>query len=60
LSGDHRHEARTFSSDGSRGYDVMGMTQEQIIADGLGRYTRYHSLVQSQGSALVASAPEHV
>lgn len=55
-----RHEARTFFSDGSRGYDVMGMRREQLIADVLGQFERYLVLVQTPETALVAGAPEHV
>lgn len=31
TNADVRYEARTFFSDGSRGYDIMGMTDGQII-----------------------------
>lgn len=56
---DERHEARTFFSDGSRGYDIMGMTREQIIIDVLAQFERYQRQVQSQKAALYAGAPEH-
>lgn len=55
-----RYEARTFFSDGSQGYDIMGMTREQIIADVLVQFERYLALVQSPDVSLVAAAPEHV
>lgn len=54
-----RHEARTYFSDGSRGYDVMGMTKDQLIADVLVQFERYLMLVQSPASQLVTAAPEH-
>jgi choline/glycine/proline betaine transport protein len=54
-----RHEARTYFSDGSKGYDVMGMTREQLIADVLVQFERYLSLVQMPASQLVTAAPEH-
>jgi len=53
-----RYEARTFFSDGSRGYDLMGMSQDQIIADVLVQIERYQALVRSPESTLVATAPE--
>ncbi|WP_011581797.1 MULTISPECIES: BCCT family transporter [Chelativorans] len=59
AQGDLRFEARTFFSDGSRGYDLMGMTQEQIIADVLAQFDRYLQLVQSPEASLVIGAPEH-
>jgi len=54
-----RYEARTFFSDGSSGYDVMGMTKEQIIADVLLQFERYLALVSSHEATLVLEAPEH-
>jgi choline/glycine/proline betaine transport protein len=59
TQGDLRFEARTFFSDGSRGYDLMGMTQDQIIADVLAQFDRYLQLVQSPEASLVIGAPEH-
>ena len=56
---DMRQEARTTFSDGSRGYDIMGMTKEQIITDVLLQFERYRAIVASHGAALVAAAPEH-
>ncbi len=60
MEAEMRHEARTFFSDGSRGYDVMGMTRDQIIADVLAQFERYLALVQSPEASLVSAAPEHV
>ncbi|MFC7399420.1 BCCT family transporter [Chelatococcus sp. GCM10030263] len=60
AQGDLRFEARTFFSDGSRGYDLMGMAQEQIIADVLGQFDRYLQLIQSPEASLVIAAPGHV
>lgn len=57
---EHRYEARTFFSNGARGYDVMGMTKEQLIADVLTQFERYQLLVQSPASQLVIEAPEHI
>lgn len=54
-----RYEARTFFSDGSRGYDIMGMSQEQVINDVLAQFERYLSLVNSTEAALLTAAPEH-
>ncbi|GLQ54005.1 transporter [Devosia nitrariae] len=56
---DLRFEARTFFSDGSRGYDLMGMTQDQVIADVLVQFDRYLQLIQSPEASLLAGAPEH-
>lgn len=54
-----RHEARTFFSDGSRGYDIMGLSRDQLIADVLTQFERYQAQVQSAKTALYAGAPEH-
>jgi len=54
-----RYEARTFFSSGGRGYDIMGMTRDQIIADVLVQFERYLVLVNSPDSQLVHGAPEH-
>ncbi|PAU96197.1 BCCT family transporter [Paracoccus salipaludis] len=54
-----RFEARTFFSDGSQGYDVMPLTQDQIVADVLVQFERYLKLVQSPETALLVGAPEH-
>lgn len=52
-------EARTYFSNGSRGYDVMGMSREQLISDVLGQFERYLKLVHAPEVQLVQSAPEH-
>ncbi len=54
-----RHEARTFFSDGSSGYDIMGMSQEQIIADILAQFERYLAVSVSPDASLLVKAPEH-
>ena len=54
-----RYEARTYFSSGGRGYDVTGMTREQLIADILVQFERYLHLVQSPESQLLHGAPEH-
>lgn len=54
-----RFEARTNFSDGSGGYDLMGMTQEQVISDVLAQFERYLQLVQSPEASLLVAAPEH-
>ena len=54
-----RYEARTYFSDGSRGYDLMGMNEEQVIADILGQFERYRQIVQLPATSLVVAAPEH-
>lgn len=57
---DYRFEARTYFSNGARGYDIMGMTRDQIIADILVQLERYQLLVQSPASQLLTEAPEHL
>lgn len=54
-----RYEARTFFSDGSQGYDLMGMTRDQIISDVLVQFERYLQLVRLPETALLVGAPEH-
>ncbi|MDZ5698524.1 BCCT family transporter [Chelativorans sp. M5D2P16] len=54
-----RYEAKTYFASGARGYDVMGMTRDQLIADILAQFERYLNLVQSHESQLVQAAPEH-
>ncbi|MBM1170602.1 BCCT family transporter [Microvirga arabica] len=56
---DYRYEARTYFSSGGRGYDIMGMNRDQIIADVLVQFERYLLLVQSPATQLVHGAPEH-
>lgn len=55
-----RYEARTYFSNGSRGYYVMGMGRDQLIADVLAQFEHYLHLVQSPEVQLVQGAPEHV
>ncbi|CAN7721876.1 BCCT family transporter [Rhizobium sp. LjRoot98] len=54
-----RHEARTSFTDGSRGYDIMGMSKDQIIADVLAQLERYLALTASTETTLMTTAPEH-
>lgn len=54
-----RFEARTYFSSGGRGYDVMGMHRDQLIADVLVQFERYLMLVQSPEAQLLHGAPEH-
>jgi len=54
-----RYEARTYFSSGNRGYDVMGMSRDQLISDVLAQFERYLHLVHSPEFQLVHSAPEH-
>ncbi|MDT6942281.1 BCCT family transporter [Brucella pseudogrignonensis] len=54
-----RFEARTYFSSGGRGYDVMGMTKDQLISDVLVQFERYLALVHTLETQLVHSAPEH-
>ncbi|MXQ14517.1 BCCT family transporter [Microvirga makkahensis] len=56
---EYRYEARTYFSSGGRGYDIMGMHRDQIIADVLVQFERYLLLVQSPATQLVHGAPEH-
>lgn len=56
---EYRYEARTYFSSGGRGYDIMGMSREQIIADILVQFERYLALTQAPEVQLVQSAPEH-
>ncbi len=56
---EYAHEARTYFSSGGRGYDVMGMTREQLIADVLVQFERYLNIVQSPATQLLHGAPEH-
>lgn len=56
---DLRHEARTYFSSGGRGYDVMGLHRDQLIADILVQFERYLHLVQSPEIQILHAAPEH-
>ncbi|HEY4547318.1 MAG TPA: BCCT family transporter [Pedomonas sp.] len=50
-------EAQTFFADGSRGYNTMGFTQQQIIGDALDKYEQHLSLIQSDKAALYITSP---
>ncbi|WP_210209681.1 BCCT family transporter [Aureimonas flava] len=50
--------ARTTFSDGSRGYDVMGFTKADLLADVLAQFERYQLLTQAQSTQLFTAAPE--
>lgn len=52
-----RYEARTHFGDGSRGYDIMGMSREQIIDDVLAQLQRYLAQVRSIEASLMTAAP---
>ncbi|QYO76437.1 BCCT family transporter [Devosia salina] len=56
---DRRYEARTYFSSGGRGYDIMGMHRDQIIADILVQFERYLHLTHSPESQILHAAPEH-
>jgi len=55
---DVQYEARTHFNDVSGGYDIMGLTREQIIGDVLVQFDRYLTLMQSARSELYLKAPE--
>ncbi|MCM2504363.1 BCCT family transporter [Aureimonas altamirensis] len=50
--------ARTFFSDNSRGYDVMGFKREEIQADVLAQFEAYQLLTSAPATALYATAPD--
>ena len=50
--------ARTFFSDNSRGYDVMGFRREEIQADVLAQFEAYQLLTSAPATALYATAPD--
>jgi choline/glycine/proline betaine transport protein len=54
-----RYEARTYFSSGNRGYDVMGMSRDQLISDVLAQFERYLHLIHSPDFQLVHGAPGH-
>ncbi|WP_116655165.1 BCCT family transporter [Pelagibacterium sediminicola] len=56
---EYRYEARTHFSSGGRGYDVMGMHRDQLIADILVQFERYLHLTQFPDAQLLHGAPEH-
>ena len=53
------YEAMTFFADGRAGYDIQYLTRDEISADVLRHYERYLSLIQSDSTELLNSAPEH-
>ena len=55
---DVRFEVRTYFSNGSRGYDLMGTTRDQIISDVLVQFERFLQIVQAPEAKLVTTAPE--
>lgn len=56
--GELRHEAHTFFSDGSGGYDLMGLTKEDIINDVLTQFERYQAIVRSPRQQLYVTSPK--
>ena len=56
---EQRYEARTYFSSGTRGYDVMGLGRDQVIADVLVQFERYLQLVKAPDVQLLHAAPEH-
>ena len=56
---EQRYEARTYFASGVRGYDVMGLNRDQLIADILVQFERYLHLTHSPASQLLHGAPEH-
>ncbi len=56
---EYSFEARTYFSSGERGYDIMGMLQDEVISDVLAQFERYLNLVGSADAQLVHAAPEH-
>jgi len=45
-------------ADGSRGYDLMGLSSSQVINDILNHFERYQALVTSEATALYAQSPD--
>lgn len=56
----HEWQARTVFADGSRGYDILGLTSAQVINDILAQFERYQMLVTSTNTALYAGSPDPV
>ncbi|KTR06167.1 transporter [Aureimonas ureilytica] len=50
--------ARTSFSDGSRGYDVLGFSRDDLIADVLAQFERYRRLTQAPSTALYTTSPD--
>ena len=56
----HEWQARTVFADGSRGYDILGLSSTQVINDILAQFERYQMLVTSTNTALYAGSPDPV
>jgi len=56
----HIWTARTWFNDGSRGYDIMDLTGEQVVADVLTQFEAYQALLQSQKTSLYIGSPDIV
>lgn len=54
----HEWQVRTVFSDGSSGYDILGLSSAQVIHDILTQYERYQALVTSTATALYAGSPD--
>ncbi|WP_454006786.1 BCCT family transporter [Alcaligenes sp. Marseille-Q7550] len=54
----HEWQVRTVFADGSRGYDLMGLSSSQVINDILNQFERYQALVTSEATALYARSPD--
>ncbi len=50
--------AQTIFSDGSRGYEVMSFTREDILADVLAQFERYQILTSAKSTALYVASPD--
>ena len=50
--------ARTEFSDGSIGYDIMGLQRDQIIDDALRQYEQYRTLFQSKEASIFLKSPD--
>jgi len=54
----HEWQVLTVFNDGRRGYDVLGLTREQLMHDILARFEEYYQLVTSTEAALYATSPD--
>ncbi|WP_062225640.1 BCCT family transporter [Aureimonas frigidaquae] len=54
----HVWSARTVFADGSRGYDVMGFTRDDMLADVLAQFERYQVLTSEPSTQLYATSPD--
>ena len=50
--------ARTVFSDGSRGYEVMDFSKDDILADVLAQFERYQILMTAPSTALYVASPD--